>query len=446
MSIEDSTNKNIEGQRLFQEGQYEEARQLFSEAIKADPENPAAWLNRAETYRKLGKDKEADDDRERWLALRQSQSEAVAATVKTTKETIERRPLWGRGTLIGVSLFGGWPAAGVVAGINWRRMGRPQLLWPTIIISIVAYVVFAFVPWPGENYYAEIVGRLICVGVAGWGLWRWQKPYYERLMGQVAANWLVPVAAVIVMNIIAIGAIYGLNEVSKNISSTEQGMLYQSLGDYDEAIEKYTLAIEENPENAAAYANRALAYFASMDISNSPDYLDNALADLEKAIELDPNNPEYLMVRAEFMFNFGSQASIKGAIEDITRVIALTPENDQELLKCYLARSQCYYHIGEYETAAEDADKAIILDASYAPAYQRRGLAYLNYGRYQEAASDFSQEIELNASATAYLNRGLTYLFLFEDKMAEQDFETAYSMGIPTKEIEELKERVFNAR
>ena len=53
----------------------------------------------------------------------------------------ERSP-WGWRTLFTVSFLGGWAAGGIIAGINWRRMGRRDLIWPTIVVSVVTYLVW----------------------------------------------------------------------------------------------------------------------------------------------------------------------------------------------------------------------------------------------------------------------------------------------------------------
>lgn len=54
-------------------------------------------------------------------------------------------------------------------------------------------------------------------------------------------------------------------------------------GRYAEAIEKYTAAISLAPNSAALYGNRSIAYLKS-----TPPNLDLALADAQKATEVEP--------------------------------------------------------------------------------------------------------------------------------------------------------------
>lgn len=82
MSREDSARKNLEGLELYRDGKYEEALRLFNKAIKSDTKNAAAWLNRSNTYRKLGREAEAEADMERCKVLQGEHQERDAEEVK----------------------------------------------------------------------------------------------------------------------------------------------------------------------------------------------------------------------------------------------------------------------------------------------------------------------------------------------------------------------------
>ena len=75
MNKEEASRKNQEGVKLLEQEKYEEALIKFNEAIEIDEENAAAWLNRSEANKKLGKEAEANADRERWESLRKVTSE-----------------------------------------------------------------------------------------------------------------------------------------------------------------------------------------------------------------------------------------------------------------------------------------------------------------------------------------------------------------------------------
>ncbi|HEY85645.1 MAG TPA: tetratricopeptide repeat protein [Chloroflexi bacterium] len=57
------------------------------------------------------------------------------------------------------------------------------------------------------------------------------------------------------------------------------------IGDLEQAIADYNKAIDLNPDYAAAYSNRGVAYYYSGD-------LEQAIADFERYLELAPNAPD----------------------------------------------------------------------------------------------------------------------------------------------------------
>ncbi|MFC2005463.1 hypothetical protein ACFLVG_00675 [Chloroflexota bacterium] len=81
---------------------------------------------------------------------------------------------WGGRTLFTVSVFGGWLTGSIIAGLNWRRMGRKDLMWPTIIVPVIIFLIWMCVPWLKAPYQIVSTSSLAGLIVAG-GLWLWQK-------------------------------------------------------------------------------------------------------------------------------------------------------------------------------------------------------------------------------------------------------------------------------
>jgi tetratricopeptide (TPR) repeat protein len=128
----------------------------------------------------------------------------------------------------------------------------------------------------------------------------------------------------------------------------------------DQQIAGCTAAITSNhwKDNRAAwaYANRGLAYSVKGDHAR-------AMADLDKAIELDPN-----MARA--FFTRGNVFSAKG----------------------------------DYDHAIADFDKAVSLNPLYADAYKGRGVAYEKAGNVDRSMADFDKAVELQPNNPVFLN------------------------------------------
>ena len=134
--------------------------------------------------------------------------------------------------------------------------------------------------------------------------------------------------------------------------------------------------------------------------------LDMDLAELEKAIQLDPENPIVYNNRGLVYFNIGKYNE---ATLDFSKSIEL----DHNLAIAYSNRGLAYIATGQLDLAITDCDHAIQLDPTLAMAFSNRGWAYHNKGQYNQAITDYTKAIQLDANlVNAYINRGLAYLAL----------------------------------
>ena len=182
-----------------------------------------------------------------------------------------------------------------------------------------------------------------------------------------------------------------------------RGIAYENMGDFDRAIEDFDTAIRLNPNYAIAYNNRGAAYHDKGDI-------DCAVENLNMAIKL---NRRY----AEAYYNRGNIYNNKGnsdhAIADYTKAIGFNPNYTH----AYNNRGNVYYGKGDYDRAIEDLNMAIKLNRSYANGYTNRGNAYEKKGDYDRAIADHTKAIDLDPNnAYAYFNRGNVY-----DKKGDYD-------------------------
>jgi tetratricopeptide (TPR) repeat protein len=131
------------------------------------------------------------------------------------------------------------------------------------------------------------------------------------------------------------------------------GMALIQNGDYDKAIADLDATIRQNPNSAAAYFSRGLAYSGKDDFSH-------AIADLNRAIQLNPNNADAYLLR-------GSALAISGDGPD--KVIT-------------------------------ELNEAVRLNPNSAEAYYLRGAAYSNKGDYSKAVADFEAALRINPRHT----------------------------------------------
>ena len=113
----------------------------------------------------------------------------------------------------------------------------------------------------------------------------------------------------------------------------------------------------------------------------------------------------------EDYFNRGSAYYVNGqydkAIADLSKAIELNPKD----AKAYYNRGLAYGKgKGQFDKAIADFTKAIELDPTDANAYIGRGVAWGKKGVYDRAISDCNKAVELNpTNATAYNNRGINW-------------------------------------
>lgn len=261
------------------------------------------------------------------------------------------------------------------------------------------------------------------------------------------------------------------------------GWLYQTVGDGQQAIKRYTRAIELNPRNAIAFNNRGAAFAyqenieaaiqdftqaITMDTQLAVAYknrghaltlkgemdaaiqdfieainlnpldagtynyrgaayqeqgdLDTAILDYNKAIEIDPQYAPAYFSRGRAR---DDQGNLDAAIEDYTRTIELDPENSA----AYNNRANARFDQGDLYAANQDYDKAIELDPQDAVAYFNRGKVRAAQGELEAAVQDFTRAIELDPpDADAYINRGRARAEQLNLKAAIQDYDAAIKL------------------
>lgn len=83
--------------------------------------------------------------------------------------------------------------------------------------------------------------------------------------------------------------------------------------------------------------------------------IEQALADFDRAIELEPEQHDTLVNRANVLYQL---RRFEGAIADCTRAI----EHDPQMVQAYAKRAHCYVTIGQYGRAREDCLAVLRID------------------------------------------------------------------------------------
>ena len=224
-----------------------------------------------------------------------------------------------------------------------------------------------------------------------------------------------------------------------------------------EAQAFFERAIREDPKDPTLRVGRArfLTWIAqAMAAETSPNpprvgvMLQMALSELEKAIELAPQDPLSYVARAHVwdalqrvdkVISDASKAIELGAdwkaslvrgtahtkrqefdlaLADFDNVIRARPENDEP----YVHRGRIRRMFGDSDLAIADYSKALRLNPQNVNAYLGRGQIYYESSRYESAVADLTVAIRLSPRPMLYLVRGSAYNAMENADAAIEDF------------------------
>jgi lipoprotein NlpI len=178
----------------------------------------------------------------------------------------------------------------------------------------------------------------------------------------------------IIKPVIAVAAVGVLTVLSS--------MTIQQIGVWKNSFTFWSYTIEKEPRNTfIAYINRGYAY-------NTAGLYDNAIADFNEALAINPKSFEAYTDRG---LAYNMKGSFDNAIEDFNRALAIDPNDD----KAYNNRGISYNQKGLFANAIEDFNKALAINPYYDKAYYNRAIAYFNSGNTTLALSDLRKGCDL---------------------------------------------------
>lgn len=170
----------------------------------------------------------------------------------------------------------------------------------------------------------------------------------------------------------------------------------------DQAIEDMNSAIQLDPSLALAYVARGNAFVGKGDITS-------AMGDFDEAIRLEPQSSEAYLGRG---IARRRQGKLDESVADLTEAIRKVPREVQ-LYDAFNERAISHFWKEEYTAAVEDLDRAIALldrvekDADRvttrlmrdkAQLYANRGESRQRMGEHEKALADFDVAVEQNKS------------------------------------------------
>ncbi len=206
------------------------------------------------------------------------------------------------------------------------------------------------------------------------------------------------------------------------LAQFEQGVnLLDENQDYMAAIEMFNQAQELGFDSPELFAYRASACYEMRNNEMGCSYPD-AIRDYTRAVEIDPQNPDYWINRGEI---FVQIESLDQALADFNHAIELGPD----YARAYDARGTTFVIIEDWGAALRDFDTAIEIDPENSDYLISRGRVKLRIEDFQGAIADFNQALDFDSLATsAYAERALAYRMLGDWENAIRDYTTAIEL------------------
>jgi len=211
------------------------------------------------------------------------------------------------------------------------------------------------------------------------------------------------------------------------------GWINAQIGQWTNAVEILTMAIEIEPKNQQSYyiLGNIMCKFESwsggvecykttlgIDPNQSEaacnmgnaylelNQINDALESYDKAIRI---NSRY----AQAYSNRGNALRKLGRLEDALLSLDIAIDIDPHFSQAYLNRGVTMQALNRYEDAIECYDKAILIRPDYAEALTNRGTAQMALNRVQESIASYDQAIQIQADyVDAYWNKSLALLIL----------------------------------
>ena len=228
----------------------------------------------------------------------------------------------------------------------------------------------------------------------------------------------------------------------------ETGGELMDMRHYDEAIQAYSLALQVEPNNGHAHANRALAYGwtnrldqARADLAAAerviPDHAvinriralmamrqsddDTAVAELSKSLKKEPGNPFGLNFRAWIYQRRGLEAE---AIADANAYIRAKPDDpDAYVLKADLLRAQ-----SKQELAAKEAERLTKLFSSSAYAASSAARIYDALGDRLRALQEIDRAIAIDPDLFYYYKLKAQFRHWTDVAGRRKDLNSAFAL------------------
>ncbi len=186
---------------------------------------------------------------------------------------------------------------------------------------------------------------------------------------------------------------------------------------FDDIVRILTPRIEAAPDNGALYRMRGQAYLLKSDSDEASG--EKALADLDKAVELDPRDAQAMLIRGEYYFDKGE---VDNANKNVNEALSIEPG----LVRGVLMRSMIAAREKRYTDAINDMELIVRANPNNDQIVMQLASYYQLDNRPRLAISALNELIKKNAlNWRALRMRGDARLSISEHAEAIRDYQKA---------------------
>lgn len=160
-----------------------------------------------------------------------------------------------------------------------------------------------------------------------------------------------------------------------------------------------------------------------------------ALAEIEKAIALDPNDAETYVLKGDLLVDRGS-FDASDALAAYKKAGELAPNAARPIAR----KAVMYYRAKNYEAALAEFDRAINVDGSFAPAYKGRAETHFKLKSPDKATADYDKYLDLNKGSISARIRYVEFLYLTEKYTeALEEIATLQGAGVTDAQLKRIE-------
>lgn len=209
-------------------------------------------------------------------------------------------------------------------------------------------------------------------------------------------------------------------------------LCYANLGDYEKAEKNYLKAQELNPKLPQVYINLADIYYRNKDMANGIGLITTGICEI----------PDNMVLRHYLARFYMEDAKLDLAIDELETILEVQPDN----YDVYYDLAKVHFELGNYACAIENFENVLEYKSENPWIYYYLGEAYEANDEIDKALSNFLKAIARNdAFAPAYKKAAILFLARGDYADAMEYFEDYTKLDIPEEEagkIRELMERI----